>query len=108
MFFIITSVLCFQWFLQGRNKSSMTLEFEHPLSIENSYLHEVSDFTLSQMTNFRLSKLNEFADDNFTFDENGSEFSKRVANTVGKGEIAHYKQFFLCPQCFLKSFTADT
>ena len=28
------------------------------------------------------SKLKEFADDNFKFDENGREFSKRVENTV--------------------------
>ena len=34
------------------------------------------------------SKLKEFADDNLKFDENGVMFSKRVENTVGKGEIA--------------------
>ena len=51
--------------------------------------------TLSQMTNFRLFKLKEFADDNFKFDENGRKFSKRVENTVGKGEIARYQQFLL-------------
>ena len=38
-------------------------------------------------------KLKEFADDNFKFDKNGRKFSKRVENTVGKGEIACYKQF---------------
>ena len=31
------------------------------------------------------------------------EFSKRVENTVGKGEIAHYEQFLLFPQCFQKA-----
>ena len=36
------------------------------------------------MTNFRLSKLKEFADDNFKFDENGRKLSKWVENTVGK------------------------
>ena len=46
--------------------------------------------TLSQTTNFRLE---EFSDDNFRFDENGKKISKRVENTVGKGEIARYKQF---------------
>ena len=30
------------------------------------------------------SKLKEFADDNFIFDENGREFSKRIDNTVGE------------------------
>ena len=29
-----------------------------------------------------------------------SSVSKRVENTVGKGEIARYKQFLLFPQCF--------
>ena len=54
------------------------------------------------------SKLKESADDNFKFDENGSKFSKRVENNVGKGEIARYEQFLLFPQCFQKTFTADT
>ena len=31
------------------------------------------------------SKLKEFADDNFKFDENGRKLSKRVKNTAGKG-----------------------
>ena len=33
-------------------------------------------------------------------DENGRMFSKRVENTVGKGEIARYEQFLLSRQCF--------
>ena len=43
------------------------------------------------------------ADDNFKFDGNGRKISKRVENTVGKGEIAHYEQFLLYPQCFQKA-----
>ena len=43
------------------------------------------------------------ADDNFKFDENGSKLSKRVENTVGRGEIARYEQFLLFPQCFQKA-----
>ena len=35
-----------------------------------------------------LDSSKEFADDNFKFDENGRKFSKRVENTVGKGDIA--------------------
>ena len=54
------------------------------------------------------SKLKEFADDNFKFNENGRKLSKAVENTVGKGEIARYEQFLLFPQCFRKTFTADT
>ena len=52
------------------------------------------------------SKLNEFIDDNFKFDEIARKFSKWVENAVGKGAIAHYEQFLLFPQCFQK--TADT
>ena len=51
-------------------------------------------------TNFRLFQLKKFADDNFRFDRNDRKLSKQVENTVGKGEIAHYKQFLLFPQCF--------
>ena len=36
------------------------------------------------------------------------KFSKRVENSVGKGEIARYEQFLLFPYCFLKTCTADT
>ena len=34
------------------------------------------------------SKLKEFADNNFQFDEKGRKLSKWVENTLGKGEIA--------------------
>ena len=54
------------------------------------------------------SKLKEFADDNFEFNEYGRKFSKRVENTVRKGEIAHYEQFLLFPLCFQNACTADT
>ena len=35
------------------------------------------------------------------------KFFQRLENTVGKGEIAHYEQFLLFPQCFQKTCTAD-
>ena len=66
-----------------------------------------NDLTLSQTTNSRLFKTHEFEEDNFKFVENGRKFSKRIDNTVGKGEIAHYEQFLLFPQCFQKTCTAD-
>ena len=50
------------------------------------------------------SKLKQFADDNFKFDENSRKLSKLVENTVGKGEIARYEQFLLFPQCFQKVY----
>ena len=49
--------------------------------------------------------MKEFADDDFRFDENGRMVSKWVENTVGKGEIAHYEQFLLFPQCFTGNFS---
>ena len=64
--------------------------------------------TLSQRQILNYSKLKEFADDNFNFDGNGRKVSKWIENTVGKGEIARYKQFLLFPQCFQKTYTADT
>ena len=54
------------------------------------------------------SKLKEFADDNFKFDESGRKLSEQVENTEGKEEIARYKQFLLFPQCFQKICTSDT
>ena len=53
-------------------------------------------------------KLKDFPDDNFEFDENGRKFSKRLHNTVGKGEIARYQQFLIFLQCFQNSCTKDT
>ena len=53
------------------------------------------------------SKLKEFADNNFKFDENGRKFSNRAENIVGKAEIAHYKQFLLLPQYFQKTCSVD-
>ena len=52
------------------------------------------------MTNFRVSILKEFVNNNLKFDKNGRKFSKQVESTVGKGEIAHYEQFLLFPHCF--------
>ena len=42
------------------------------------------------MTNLGNFKLKEFADDNFKFDKNQGKFSKRVENSVGKGELLIY------------------
>ena len=56
-----------------------------------------------QMTDSRLFRTEEFADNNFKFDENGRKLSKRLEYTVRKGEIACYEQFLLFPQCFQKA-----
>ena len=44
--------------------------------------------------------MTDFADDNLKLEENGRKLLKPVENTVGKGEVAHYEQFLLFPQCF--------
>ena len=56
---------------------------------------------------FRLLQTESVCRLQFLFNVNGRKFSKWVENTVGKGEIAPYEQFLLCPQCFQKTFTAD-
>ena len=53
------------------------------------------------------SRLKEFADNNFKYDENGRKFSKMAENTVGKRAVAYGEQFLLFPQSFQKSCTAD-
>ena len=74
-------------------------------------LREYSDYYWSErFPNQQIldsSKVKEFADNIFKFDENVRRLSKQVENTLGKGEIACYKQFLLFPQCFQKPCTAD-
>ena len=48
--------------------------------------------------------MKEFADDNFRLDKKGTRLSKRVENTMGKGEVARYGQFLHFPQCFQKAY----
>ena len=52
--------------------------------------------------------MKEFSNNNFKFDENGRKVFNRVENTAGKGEIARHEQFLLFPQCFQKTYIADT
>ena len=56
-----------------------------------------------QMTNFRLFQTERVCRRQLQFDETGEKLSKRIENTVGKGEIAPYEQFLLFPQCFQKA-----
>ena len=37
----------------------------------------------------------------------GIQLSDLLENIVGKGEIAHYEQFLLFPQCFQKLSVVD-
>ena len=63
----------------------------------------LQSLTHYQTTNFILVQSKQSADNNFKFDENSRKFSKWIENTVGKGEIAHYEQFLLFPQCFQRA-----
>ena len=66
------------------------------------YLNKVCNPHLNKFLDF--SKFREFADDNLNFIEMGKSSSKRVANTLRRGETAHYEQFLLFPQCFQKTY----
>ena len=59
-------------------------------------------YNFSFSSTLSLSELKELANDDYKFDANGRKYSKRVENTVEKGEIPHYEQFLLIPQCFQK------
>ena len=65
----------------------------------------MAELTLFQTTNLESSKLNHFADNNFTFDKNDRKFFKTLWE---KEKIDRYQQFLLFPQCFWKTYTADT
>ena len=80
--------------------SACTIRADWPVSTPFATEHILTHY---QTTNLDSSKLKEFADDNFKFDENGRKLSKRIENTVGKGEIARNEQFLLFPQCFPKA-----
>ena len=56
---------------------------------------------LSETTNFSLHQIGRVYK-NFKFNENGTEFSKMVENSLGKGDIARYEQFSPFPGVFSK------
>ena len=67
------------------------------------FCHLVKSKPITRRKILGSSKLKEFADDNFKFDENGRKLFRQVENTVGKGGIARYEQFLLFPLCFQKA-----
>ena len=75
-------------------------------TLDTLVLIEINPFPKQQILD--SSELTQFVDDVFKFDENSKKFSKRVENSVEKGEIARYEQFLLFPKCCLKTFTSDT
>ena len=72
------------------------------MSVTDSFFNPFPNDKFQTLPNWRS-----FAEDTFEFDEDIRKFSKRVENTVGEGEIAHYEQFHLFPWCFQKTPTAD-
>ena len=62
------------------------------------YRSNLCSLTLSNTTDFRLFQTESVC--RRQFDEIDRKFTKQVENTVGKGEIAPYKQFLLFPWCF--------
>ena len=78
------------------------------LDLEKYYLESEVSQPFPKREILDSSKLKEFADDNFKYDENDRKFLKWVENTVGKEEIARNEQFLLFPQCFQKTCTANT
>ena len=73
-----------------------------------STVHDTLMLTLSGKTDFGLFYTRRVCRQQFQFYENGRKFSKQVENTVGKREFSHNEQFFLFPQCFQNTWTADT
>ena len=74
-------------------QSDMQLSSPNIIVIDNCHNFTGFSFlylTLSQTINLDASKLKEFADDNFRFDENCRKFFQRVENNVRKGETARY------------------
>ena len=59
--------------------------FSNLLGTKSCHLGKAYPITRRQTLD--SSKLKEFADDNFKFEENGRKLSKQVENTVGKVEI---------------------
>ena len=56
-----------------------------------------------QMTNFRLFQTERVCRRQFQILRKWQKAIQMGRKPVGKGEIAHYKQFLLFPQCFLKA-----
>ena len=64
--------------------------------------------TLSKTTSSRLFQSQRVCKEQFQINESGRKFSKRVENTVEKGEIAYYDQFLPFQKSFQKKFVLQT
>ena len=83
---------------------------KHGLFLHEQLIHLHTENTQTKLQTWHSIKIlwkmvtcyKEPPDDNFKFDENGGKFSKRVENTVNKGETACYMHFPLFPSVFSK------
>ena len=104
---------CFK-VVKGRNHVVKSYPLTDNKILDWSKLKQIADDILNCILPFSKrqildsSKLKEFANDSFRFDESDGKFSKRVENSVGKGEIADYDQFLLFSHCFHKTCRVDT
>ena len=69
-------------------------------SLKDGNHHKSNVYPIPRRQILDSSKLKEFADNNFKFDEDGKKLSKWVENTVGKGVIARYEQFLFSHSVF--------
>ena len=86
--------------------SDLNLEKSEALSFGKEYIIVI--LTLSQTTNFLIFLTERVCRQQIlNLTKWQKVFQKSFENTMGKGEIAHYEQFLLFPQCFQKTCTAD-
>ena len=91
---------------KGVIRNSLSNPYNTKLTLERFNFETMYFFNPLPITRWQIldsSKLKEFADNNFKFDENGRRLSERVENTVGMGEIARCEQFLRFPQCVQKA-----
>ena len=81
----MVSLFClFVWLVGTKPPDIISVASRRP--VQRSVMLSWEPFPKRQILD--SSRLKEFADDNFKFDKNNGKVSKRIENTVGKGEIA--------------------
>ena len=84
----------------------------HLMLISDTRIYQSPDLKPVHINSFPNEKFKLFQTEGvcrqqYKLDENGRQFFKQVENTLAKGEIGHYEQFFLSPLCLQKIYTAD-
>ena len=89
--------------MEKKKKSDILVIYPESNMSWYEYDNYSSYLTHYQTTNLWLFQAERVCRRQLQIWQNGRKLSKRVENTVGKGEIAHYEQFFLFPLCFQKA-----